>query len=242
MGVGEVDNAFMVMIDMSAELLNIGRPEVPFEALKRPEPVVPKSSIDFEMVTAAQVDNPAIYHDEYLPLQTELKRFEPEVLLFSSLEPGQGVSFSAGNIARLWGKETSEKVLLLEFYNGSTCDKYNNPVDEDAEAIRDAALLEEYLVQLENENVYVYSVRSAAVKEGFAQFWEIVKNSFDLIIIDSAPLGFNIMTEKLFSLSTGVIMITAHKPDPVHVQFFEKEVKENDGRFLGVVLNAIEDE
>lgn len=240
MGVKEVDQAFMSMIDMSAELLQIGKPETAFSLLKQPEIIEVKSSVDFELIDTVHADDCRLYEDEYLPLLTELKRFEPDSLLFSSLEPGQGVSFTAGNIARIWAADTQIKVLLLELYNGTSGSSYNNPADKEAAGISDNLLMENYLVQLEDENVFVYSVRAAAVKDGFDEFWQILKNSFDMIIIDAAPQGYNIMTEKLSGLATGAIMITSRKPDPILVQSFEQNTKNSSGRFLGVVMNAME--
>ena len=239
MGVKEIDNAFMAMIDKSAELLNIGKPEAAFSMLKQPEIKEVKSEVDFTRIIELAVTEKELYQEDYLPLLTELKRFEPDSLMFSALEPGQGVSFTARNIARLW-REDGKKVLLIEFYNGFSGSCYDNPLDEKAEAVKNNDILEDYLVQLENENVYLYSVRASAIKNGFIEFWQILQNSFEMIIVDAAPQGFNIMADRLFSSVTGVIMISSHKPDPVLVQSFEKEVKENQGRFFGIVMNAVD--
>ncbi len=240
MGVKEVDKAFTAMIDMSGEILNIGRPRTKFSALKTVIPTPPRIQVDFEIVETIESLNTPVLEKEYLPLFTELKRFEPSALTFSSIEPGQGVTFTARNIARLWAKEESKKILLLEFYNGFSGSEYSNIQDEDGDVFSNSQLLEEYLSYAQEDNLYLYSVRSSSINVDIGEFWQRVSSSFDLIIIDAAPKGFNIMTDKAIERSTGVIMISSQKPDPVNVKVFERETKELGGRFLGVILNAVD--
>ncbi len=240
MNLSEIDQAFASLIDKSAEMLNIAHPRTDFTDLI-PVKIEPRIAVDFDLVSTIESNGKPKYHREYQALFSELKRFEPDVITFSSLEPGQGVTFTATNIARLWAEENKDnKILLLEFYNGFSGSEYDNHKDEKARAINEPQSLEDALGYIESDNLYVLSTRSAAVKTDIAEFWQRLKASFDLIIIDAAPKGFNILTDKAIGLSTGVILITAQKPDPVHIKTFERETKELNGRFLGVILNAME--
>ncbi len=240
MSLSEIDQAFASLIDKSAEMLNIAHPRTDFSELipVKPEPRV---EIDFNLITTITGNQKQRYHQEYQALYSELKRFEPRALTFSALEPGQGVTFTATNIARLWADEDKDKkILLLEFYNGFSGSEYENYKDEKAQAINEPQSLEDAIGFIESDNLYILSIRSAAAKTDIGEFWQRLKSSFDLIIIDAAPKGFNILTDQAISLSTGVILITAQKPDPVHIKTFERETKELSGRFLGVILNAME--
>ena len=240
MSVPEIDQAFSTLIDKSVELLHIAEPDTAFSRLI---PVKPVKRLELAFNSILEIDSlhKPLYNNEYQGLLTELKRFEPSVITFSSIEPGQGVTFTATNIARLWAQEESEKkILLLEFYNGFSGMEYSNTRDEEAVTISDPQLLEEYLTNASEDKLYLLSLRSSKVKTDIEEFWTRLTSSFDLIIVDAAPKNFNIMTDNIISRSTGIILISATKPDPVKVKVFQEEVKELKGRFLGVVMNAME--
>ncbi len=238
MGVKEVDIAFTSMINMSAELLKMSQPRTTFTSLK-PRPK--RLQLAFDRLQDIASPAAAIPSQEYQALLSELRRFEPSVLTLSALEPGQGVSFTATNIARLWAEAQPErKILLLEFYNGSSGCEYDIIPDETGQAVSDPQLLEEYIACSPEDNLYLLSIHAASIMSRFDDFFERLQASFDLLIIDAAPKGYNIMTDEAISRSTGVILISAVKPDPVRVKAFTEEVKELSGRFLGVVLNAID--
>ena len=240
MGVPEIDQAFSTLIDKSVELLHIAEPTTAFSKLIPVKPVK-RLELDFKLLCKIATLPRPLYTREYQALFTELKRFEPTVLTFSSIEPGQGVTFTATNIARLWAQEEKEKkILLLEFYNGFSGIEYANPKDEEAQTVNDPQLLEEYLTNSPEDNLYLLSVHSSSIKTDIEEFWSRLTSSFDLIIIDAAPKNFNIMTDTIINRSTGVILISSQKPDPVNVKVFQEEVKELKGRFLGVVMNAMD--
>ena len=239
MGVHEIDLAFTALIDKSAELLDMARPQTNFNALK-PVKITPRVEIDFNLISSVESGNKAHYTNEYKALFSELKRFEPSVLTFSSLEPGQGVTFTSTNIAKLWAREEGKKVLILEFCNGFSGCKYPITVDEESETITNPQKIEEYISYVTDDNLYLLSLRSSNIKSDIDEFWNRLASSFDLIIVDASPSGFNIMTDQVISRSTGIILVSSQKPDPVNIKVFEKNTKELGGRFLGVVLNAID--
>ena len=239
MSVHEIDLAFTALIDKSAELLNMARPQTSFNTLK-PVKIIPRLEIDFELIASIESDSKPYYTNEYNALFSELKRYEPSVLTFSSIEPGQGVTFTATNIARLWAREENKKILLLEFCNGFSGCIYPIITDEEALTITNPQKIEEYISYASEDNLYLLSLRSSSIKSNIDEFWNRLTSSFDLIIVDASPSGFNIMADQAISRSTGVILISSQKPDPVNIKVFEKNTKELGGRFLGVILNAMD--
>ncbi len=236
-----LDKAFATMIEQSASILSLGRPMKRFEELlPKPEPLA-RFECDFDLVVPVEKEAGEISTEKfnvYHPLVEELKRFEPQVTMITALEPGQGVTYTAHHIARLWSDDPLKKTLLLELYNGMSGLDYYLPQVEARALAADSQKLEGCLRYSDVADLYLLSLHSAGGAGFTGEVFSRIKASFETVIIDCGPYWHNSLASKLAPLSDGVVLISSHKPDTDLVRRFNDELVGNDARFMGVLMNA----
>lgn len=233
----DVDQAFAALIEGSAELLTIGKARTPFAALRRQ----PKR-LELDFARIPSMNGPALEEEvrrEYAVLHQELSRFEPGVLLFTSAEPAQGVSFTAHNLARMWSAERNMRVLLLELYNGASGLDYDLPAG--APAARDPQKLEETIRRCAGSGLYLLSAHTPQAGGMSGEAWLRLSSSFDRIILDCSPFWHNAAAAKFAPLADGVALISTHAPAKPVIDRFERELNGCGARFLGVIMNAVQE-
>lgn len=236
-----IDAAFKTMIPKSAEIIAQGRPAAPFKEFKYIPPSEPKASLELALCAISEKNHRELsitMRNGYAPLLAELKRFEPYSIVFSSLEPAQGVSFTAANIARLFAEDETKRTLLVEFYNGPISEEFEQIPDEKCEALSDAQLLEKYITYDNESKLFTYAAHAASGGVGLDEFWKRIKATFDLVLFDCSPGGYNSMLEKVAPLACGTVLIASNEPDAQDVQKFDEDLRLHGGRFIGVVMNA----
>lgn len=231
------DQAFASMIEQSEKIISCGRPAVAFDQLL-PKPQ-PKPRLECELRSIAPVD-PA--YDElserqiqsYQPLIDELLRFEPQSIMFSAIEPGQGVTFTAHNLARLFSQKGS--TLLLELYNGRSGLTYDLPTVQARSIATNPQSLEQHIRRC--GDLYLLSAHVPGAGAFTGGVLKRLKASFDYIIIDCAPYWHNILAPRLAPLVDGVAMIASHKPQDHVIKRFYDELDSSGARFMGLLMNA----
>lgn len=233
-GVNEVDRAFGALIQESEELLARGRARTPFSALRRQPQRLELDLAGIEEVQAPELSERA--RKEYAQLHRELTRFEPRALLFTSPEPGQGVSFTAHNLARMWCAK--KKVLLLELYNGQSGLEYELP--EGALAVACPQRAEEILRRCPASGLYLLSAHAPEAGGIQGELWLRLRSSFDLIVVDCSSFWHNALAAPLAPLTDGVILVCGHPPVKPVLDRLERDLYAMDGRFIGVIMNAVD--
>lgn len=234
----EVDRAFAALIEASAELLAQGRARTPFSVL-RPQPK--RIGLDFDRVRSTpEMEHPLTPEQKegYSALYRELNRFEPRALLFTSPEPGQGVSFTAHNLARMWSSQQGRKVLLLELYNGGSGLSYELP--EGAPAAQRPQELEDYIFRCPDNGLYLFSGHATQSGGMEGETWQRLQASFDLIVADCSPFWHNALAAKLAAKTDGVIFICSRPPAKPVVDRLERDLDAAGARFIGVIMNAVD--
>lgn len=234
----KIDIAFGNMIARSEELLDIGRPRVKFSALR---PCPKRLECDLAAVSVLGTPGRPLSDrafSEYSALLGELKRFEPGVLLFTSAEPGQGVSFTAHNIARLWSDDGTQRILLVEFYNGESGLPYELPHTEGAQLVRQPQDIEQYMRRCPHSGLYLLSCHAPGATGFTGEPWLRISSTFDLVIIDCSPFWHNALAARLAPMADGVALVAARAPELEVITRFEKELREGGANFMGVIMNS----
>lgn len=238
-----MEDAFASLIAQGEEIIAAGKPRTPFSALRYREPA-PRVECRLEDCprTSAPASPSAAMRAAYAGLLHELRRFAPASVLFSSIDPGQGTSFTAANLATLWARDTTaenpeEKVLLLEMYCGPR--ENDTVIDVDGDIFRDAQTLEKYLCSTPNPGLYRLTAAAGnAALDGMAGLWKRLDATFTRIFIDASPAGYNPLFPWLAARANGTALVARKAPDAKAVKKFADNLIAAGGRFMGVIFNA----
>lgn len=173
------------------------------------------------------------------------------VLITSSI-PGEGKSFISANLATAFSM-VDTKVLLID------CDlrkpRQHKIFNIDKEKGLSSLLLDDtkkykkYIVKTDIENL---SVLPAGIippnpsellgSEKAHELLELLKDDYDLIILDCPPL--NAVTDALIltKLADEVVLVSAYKKTPMDLLEKSKKMLENtSSKIAGIVVNKLED-
>lgn len=234
------DEYFSTLIPQGEALIAAGRPATPFSALRWREPAAPRLECDLRALTvvaAPAAPTPAM-RAAYAGLLREIRRFDPGQVLFTALEPGQGTTFTAANVAALWAEDAPEEsVLYFEAYSGPH--EEAPLLDASGELCRDARKLEAFLGATATANFFRLNVAAgAAALDGMGELWARLTATFARVFIDASPAGYNPLAPWLGAHASGVALVARKAPDGRQVKKFTDALTAAGGRFMGVVLNA----
>lgn len=173
-------------------------------------------------------------------------------IMVTSSIPGEGKSFISANLATAFSMINC-KVLLID------CDlrkgRQHNIFDLDNEKglsnllIDDIKNYKKYINKTEIDNLFV--LPSGVVPPNPSELlgsqknkdlMDILKNEYDLIILDCPPL--NCVTDALIltSLASQAVIVSAYKKTPMDLLLASKKSLESTGiKLSGIVLNKLED-
>ncbi|MDR0868234.1 MAG: hypothetical protein LBP75_07140 [Planctomycetota bacterium] len=231
-----IDEAFSALIPQGAEWLGAKRPAAAFAALRRREPAAAPVECDLsvcrrrELATALTPAMSAVYQK----IVAEIRRFNAGPMLFTALEPGQGTTFTAANLARTWnGGDAAERILLVEFFTGGDADP---DADQRGEIFIDAQTLERFIAFAPQAKIF--HLRAAASKsnlDGCGEVWKRLTATFDRLFFDVSPVGFNPLLPWLSSRVSATALVANHQPDALAVRKFADAT----AGFMGVILNSV---
>lgn len=234
-----LDTAFVNLIPQGATLIADGRPEVAFADLRYQAPTPPPLECELEALPTIKPKNKLTekMRGVYGDLLRELRRFEPKSVLFTAFDIGQGTTFTAENLATMWAaNEPPEKILLCEFYSGVNEDEYR---DEDGEIFYDCQQVESYLYYNATQKIYrLTACASAATLDSLPALFQRLNATFTRVLVDVTPVGYNPLFSWFAKQMNGTILIARQPPEAKIVKQFVDELRELGGRFMGVILNA----
>ena len=234
-------DAFANLVAQGEALIAAGRPVTPFSALRyqEPQPRREECPLSGLAVTEAPAAPTPEMASAYAKLLGELQRFAPAQILFSALEPGQGTSFTAANLAVLWAREAAaeENFLYVEFYCGPR--NADTPLDARGEIFADAYRLEDFLCATAEPRLFRLTVAAGgAMLDGMLPVWKRLTATFAHVFIDASPAGFNPLVPWLGAHASGTVLVARKAPDGKTVNKFADKLASAGGRFMGVIMNA----
>lgn len=183
-------------------------------------------------------------------LQFSFVNNDVKVLMITSSIPEEGKSFVSANLSGAFAS-TNMKVLLID------CDlrkgRQNKVFNIEEEKGLSNLLLDniknykKYICKTEIENLAVMpkgiippNPSELLGSDKFKELLDLLKNDYDLIILDCPPI--NAVTDALVitPLADEVVIVCAYKKTPVDLLIATKKALENSGaKIAGVVLNKI---
>ena len=176
---------------------------------------------------------------------------EKNVILITSSMPGEGKSFVSANLAASFSMIYCKTILIdADMRKGRQHKIFNLDKDKGLSSLllEDVKKYSKYICKTEIENLDV--IPSGIVppnpsellgSEKTKELLELLKEKYDLIIIDCPPI--NAVTDALVltKFADEVVLVSAYKITPIDLLEQSKKALENSGaKIAGVIVNKLE--
>ena len=171
-----------------------------------------------------------------------------KVIQFIGSQAGEGTSTVIRDFAIVSAARLGKSVLLLDT-------DYRNPCQAEffrisanfgwEEIVHDKGTFEKAISRIGDIDLYVYSPPPSSAStpnilysSGIKEFWEEMKQLFDLVLVDSAPAATSPDGITLSRFVDGVVLVLeADKTRKPVVENLKNRIVQNGGNLLGMVFN-----
>lgn len=215
---------------------------------------------DTERPTLANSDKTSPGAEAFLSVYSSVKIQSkldfPKSLLITSTIPGEGKTMISSNLAAAFARH-GKKVLLID------CDLRRPTLHRQFQLTNDtglitwfeagaaipAAPLADSSLGITKVDANLFLLRAGGRSKGptellenpvFTQFIASLKNHFDLVVVDSPPMGAVTDALLLASLCDEVVYVCRfNRAYRKHIRLYIKQLKDSRNELLGVVLNGL---
>lgn len=186
----------------------------------------------------------------YRNLDAALGDVPRKVVQFIGAKRGEGTSSIVRDFAMVCALRLGKSVLLLDADQQAPCQHIFfriDPKNGQELVVQDKETFQKALVKVGESELYVCvypSLQSSSFfhhflySQGVKDFWEDLRGSFDLILIDSAPAADSPDGIRMSRFVDGVVMIVDAETTRVPVaESLKEEIAGNGGNILGIVFN-----
>ena len=195
----------------------------------------------------------SILVEAFRGVRTNLQYLNPEVnkklVLVTSIHPGEGKTFCSSNIAAIIAK-AGKKVLLIDF-------DLHKPKIHKALAMENNAGLTRYLIGKQSQENIILSTgiesldvllsgpvppnaSELVLSERVKQLFEWARTNYDMVIIDTPPLG--LISDGLALMShvdVAVFVMNTRHANKHGVRFVEEVIEKSKISSHGILLNSV---
>ena len=183
-------------------------------------------------------------------LQFSLAANEANMVMITSSVPGEGKSFISANLGIAFSM-TNLKVLLVD------CDmrkgrlhnifKVDNEIGLSNLLLDDIKNYKKYIKKTEIENVSILPIgiippnpSELLNSEKFKNLLDILKENYDLVILDTPPIGSVADSLIIAKYVDEAVIVTSHKSTPMEELNETKKALESTGvKIAGVIINKL---
>jgi protein-tyrosine kinase len=177
-----------------------------------------------------------------------LETIPRKVIQFIGSQAGEGTSTIIHDFAVFSAARLGKSVLLLDtdHRNPSQCEFFRTSSKFGwDEIVHDKGTFEKAISKIGDIELYVYSPSPSSpatpnilYSSGIKDFWEKMKQLFDLILIDSAPASASPDGIALSRFMDGVVLVLeADKTRKPVAENLKNRIVQNGGNLLGMVFN-----
>jgi capsular exopolysaccharide synthesis family protein len=171
-----------------------------------------------------------------------------KVIQFIGSQAGEGTSTIIRDFAMFSAGRLRKSVLLLDtdYRNPSQCEFFRTSSKFGwEEIVHDKGVFEKAISKIGDIDLYVYSPPPSSAStsnilysSGIKEFWEEMKQLFDLVLIDSAPASASPDGITLSRYVDGVVLVLeAEKTRKPVAESLKNQILQNGGNLLGMVFN-----
>lgn len=171
-----------------------------------------------------------------------------KVIQFIGAQVGEGTSTVIRDFAMFSAARLGKSVLLLDtdHRNPSQCEFFRTSSKFGwEEIVHDKGIFEKAISKIGDIDLYVYSPSPSSpatpnilYSSGIKDFWEEMKQLFDLVLIDSAPAATSPDGITLSRYVDGVVLVLeADKTRKPVAESLKNQILQNGGNLLGMVFN-----
>jgi capsular exopolysaccharide synthesis family protein len=171
-----------------------------------------------------------------------------KVIQFIGSQAGEGTSTVIRDFAMFSAGRLRKSVLLLDtdHRNPSQCEFFRVSSKFGwEEIVHDKGTFEKAISKIGDIDLYVYSPSPSSpytpnvlYSSGIKEFWEEMKQLFDLVLIDSAPAATSPDGITLSRYVDGVVLVLeAEKTRKPVAESLKNQILQNGGNLLGMVFN-----
>ena len=171
-----------------------------------------------------------------------------KVIQFIGAQGGEGTSTVVRDFAVVSAGRLGKSVLLLDtdHRNPSQCEFFRTTAKFGwEEIVHDKGIFEKAISRIGDIDLYVYSPPASSAStpnilysSEIKEFWEEMKQLFDLVLIDSAPASESPDGIGLSRFVDGVVLVLeAEKTRRPVVENLRNRIVQNGGNLLGMVFN-----
>jgi capsular exopolysaccharide synthesis family protein len=171
-----------------------------------------------------------------------------KVIQFIGSQAGEGTSTIIRDFAMFSAGRLRKSVLLLDtdHRNPSQCEFFRVSSKFGwEEIVHDKGTFEKAISKIGDIDLYVYSPSPSSpstpnvlYSSGIKEFWEEMKQLFDLVLIDSAPAATSPDGITLSRYVDGVVLVLeAEKTRKPVAESLKNQILQNGGNLLGMVFN-----